>query len=61
MTIYETNLFKVFRMKVNGVFYFFVGKNIEMSGYLFVYPDRQSAIKCADDLTAEANNGALII
>ena len=61
MTIYETNLFKVFRLKVNGKFYFFVGQNVEMSGYLFVYQNRHEAIKCADDLTTEVNNGTLII
>lgn len=61
MAIYSTEHFKVFRMRINGVTYYFVGKNKPNGGYMFAYAIKKVAISCCDKLEKALLNGELII
>lgn len=61
MTVYETTHFRVFRMKINGRFYFFVARNVEQSGFIFTYTDIMSAITQCNMMQSSVENGTLIL
>lgn len=61
MILFETKHFKVFTLKINGVKFFFISKNVENSGFLFVYKNRVEAIKQCCNLEYGYQEGTLIL
>lgn len=61
MTIFANEFFKVFKMKINGMIYYFVARNVEKSGFMFTYTDRMSAIEQCKILQYSVENGTLIL
>lgn len=61
MTIYTNEFFKVFKMKINGMTYYFVARNVENSGFMFTYTDRMPAIEQCKILQYSVENGTLIL
>ena len=61
MTVYSTEHFKVFRMRINGVTYYFVGKNEENSGYIFAFVVKKVAIAHCNRMERELKNNTLIM
>ena len=61
MTIHSTNHFKVFRMRVNGVTYYFVGRNEENAGYIFAFVVKKVAIAHCNRMERELQNNTLIM
>lgn len=60
MNVYETTNFKVFKMKVNGKNYYFVGSK-EKGGYLFVWQKQEFAVENCIELEKQLTEGTLII
>ena len=61
MTIFVSEFFKVFKLNVNGMIYYFVARNVENSGYIFAYTDKMSAIEQCKRLQLGVEDGTLIL
>lgn len=61
MNVFETTNFKVLEMLVNGVTYYFVGKNKECGGYMFSYTTLNDAIHACKQLQNAYEIGTLIM
>lgn len=58
-TIIQTHDFRVFKLKINGVQYFFVAR-CEQKGYLTVFKTEYEAYLCMLNFQDEYDNGTLI-
>ena len=61
MNVFETTNFKVFEMLINGITYFFVGKNIKCGGYMFSYTTLNDAVFACKQLQNAYEIGTLIM
>lgn len=61
MVIYSTEHFKVFRMRINGITYYFVGKNEPNGGYIFAFVVEKVAIAHCNRMERELQNNTLIM
>lgn len=62
MNVFETTDFKVFEPHViNGVTYYFVGRNKVGSGYMMSYTTKNDAIQACKTLQNAYNVGTLIM
>ena len=61
MNVFETTNFKVLEMLINGVTYFFVGKNISGGGYMFSYTTLNDAVFVCKQLQNAYEIGTLIM
>ena len=59
-TIMQTSDFRIFKLKINGIQYYFVAR-CEQKGYLSVYQTEYDAYLCMLNFQKESDNGTLIL